>query len=250
MSRLGLRIFAMNLQNPYRTLKYRTRFEICLSLFSKTILFTVVTKGNQTTIRSSKHNVFYISMSLSHVALRVVYSLRLKNFLARSLARTLPRPSWFSSWPWVPQHRCRRRRRRCWASLAPRPLGSAESHPGQSFPQRRLSKMNVPHIGRRARLLVFQDLLLAGYLVPQRPLRRARKRRSGHLMAVPAGTVGTHCFRYHLFDLLQATLQVVLEEEETSIGLIIGFLDTALIFQSGEILRNVAGRPGYPENRD
>lgn len=34
MSRvLGLRIFAMNLQNPYRTLKYRTRFEICLSFF-------------------------------------------------------------------------------------------------------------------------------------------------------------------------------------------------------------------------
>lgn len=29
----------------------------CLSLFSKTILFTVMTKGNQT-IRSSKHNIF------------------------------------------------------------------------------------------------------------------------------------------------------------------------------------------------
>lgn len=231
MSRLGLRIFAMNLQNPYRTLKYRTRFEICLSFFQRR--FCSQWWRRETKRRFGRANTtYFIYLCLFRTCLRVVYSSRLKNFLARSLARTLPRLSWFSSWPWVPQHRCRCRRR-CWASLAPRPLGSAESHPGQSFPQRRLSKMDVPHIGRRARLLVFQDLLLAGYLVPQRPLRRARKRWSGHLMAVPAGTVGTHCFRYHLFDLLQATLQVVLEEEETSIVLIIGFLDTALISRSG-----------------
>lgn len=77
-----------------------------------------------------------------------------------------------SSRPRISQHR---RLLRCWViSFPPRLLGSAESHPGQSFPQWRLSKMDVPHVGRCSRLLVFQDLLLAGYLVPQRPLRRTR----------------------------------------------------------------------------
>lgn len=93
MSRLGLRIFAMNLQNPYRTLKYRTRFEICLSFFKDDSVHSGDEgKPNDDSLEQTQR-ILYIYMSLSHVSVRVVYSLRLKNFLARSLARTLPRPS-------------------------------------------------------------------------------------------------------------------------------------------------------------
>lgn len=139
---------------------------LSLSLFSKTILFTVMTKGNQM-IRSSKRNIFvylcsfpYMYVSSSGIFLHIP-SLE---FLLFILSDSLLSPRIF-------QHR---RLLRCWVSFPPRLLGSAESHPGQSFPQWRLSKMDVPHVGRCSRLLVFQDLFLAGYLVPQRPLRCTR----------------------------------------------------------------------------
>lgn len=149
-----------------------------------------------------------ITYSYICVLFLICVSIFFRNFLAYPLARISSLHSFrFSSWPRISQHR---RLPRYWVSFPPRLLGSAESHPGQSFPQWRLSKMDVPHVGRCSRLLVFQDLFLAGYLVPQRPLRCTRW--SSHLMTISAGTISTHCLRDHFLNLFQATLQVILQK--------------------------------------
>ena len=80
----------------------------------------------------------------------------------------------------------------------------------------RFSKMYVPDIGRCASFLVLQYFLLTRIvLVPQRPLWRVRDTGAHCLVSASAsGIFGARVggLRDHLLDLLQAAMQIILEE--------------------------------------
>lgn len=83
MSRLGLRIFAMNLQNPYRTLKYRTRFEICLSFIEDDSVHSGDEgKPNDDSVEQTQR-ILYIYVSFARAC--VLYTLSVSRILSRVL---------------------------------------------------------------------------------------------------------------------------------------------------------------------
>lgn len=95
-------------------------------------------------------------------------------------------------------------------------LDSAVSQPLlRSVPILWFSKVHIPHVCRRSRLLMLHDLLLTRALVPQWPLAGSGTSGARLIRWSATRDIAENMNRlgYHLFDLFQTTMQIILKQE-------------------------------------